>query len=270
MWLNNWRMLKKWPAFNRVFLLLGVLAILLVFPSFLVFSAPPVQGSKASSTAKKEARPRTIKTPRDTKGKEEEVSEDIIVEKNLFSEERRYIPEDQGTSSKGRPRQRKFLLYGVYRVGGKAKALIKVSQNVADKMGLKVDSRGYLTVSKGDSLGPYTVEEIKGRKVVLKGEGGTLTLDLVTPKGGKGPINRPASIITTSTVASRVSPPHPSILPKRTPGTTIRRGRVTTSHGPVRVSRPHSYPSKTNRRPTPIARLPSKAPRPISTSRYRR
>ena len=257
---------------------MGVLTILLVFPSPLVFSAPPVQKSKVSPSTKKEVHPKTIKAPQDTKRKKEEASEDIIVEKNLFSEERRYIPEDQETSSKGRPRQKKFLLYGVYRVEGSSKALIKVSKNLADKMGLKVDSRGYITVSKGDSLGPYTVEEIKDKEVVLKGEGGTVTLDLVTPKGGKGPLlNRPASIITTSTVASKVSPLHPSILPRKPLGASTRNGvykppspRVPTPRYPARVRRPYPYSSKANRSPITTARPPSSTPKPISTSQYRR
>ena len=113
----------------------------------------------------------------------------IIVEKNLFSKERRYVPLPKEKEKSHDPWEKRFrrevLLYGVYRVGRGKKALLKISHDLANKWDLPTDSRGFIRAGPGESLGNYTVAEIGNDSILLKGEGKEVTLKLADPEAKK-------------------------------------------------------------------------------------
>ncbi|GEM_PF-4512277 len=122
----------------------------------------------------------------------------IIVEKNLFSQERHYTPMPDKTEENDpwkKRMKREVLVHGIYEINGHPKALLKISRILADKWGINTDSRGFIKVGEGESLGNFTVTDIGRNYILLKGEGKAIKLILADyPRGGPSHISRPPSV----------------------------------------------------------------------------
>ncbi len=241
--------------------------------------ASPVKAIKYAPKEKtyKKISPKGEK-PSDTKAKTKKNLPQDIVEKNLFSPERKYEPTN-GKEGKENPQvqqiKRQLLIYGIVEIEGKRSALVKVTKGFAEKMDVPTDSRGFTRIKEGDALGAYTVVKVEPQQVILKGDSGEIHLKLYAPEVKRRRFVPPPKVASPAHFISRKNTAFskPTTAKRRinTPNKAFIK-KVGTRGVPAHPTKTHplrrSFP--VHLKPPPSSSSQHPRGRPVGTSRYRR
>jgi len=154
--------------------------------------------------------------------------EPLMVEKNLFSPERKAV-ETKGPEPTGEaPKLPKgaIQLDGVFLHGDVKKAILRVNPSMLKKPAAKGKTDPFVTVSEDEQLGDYRVSKIEPRSITVEQRGSTFVVPLFAP--------------------GKVAPPPPK-APSAAPGQPPQAGAA----GAPPQAQPHSARSPQAAQPPP-------------------
>jgi hypothetical protein len=168
------------------------------------YTMPPIPAKELGP------KPDTLKSRARTEVSRVKDTYDVIVQKNLFSEDRGY---DEGTESLIQPSE--MVLHGTFIFGVYKAALLEV-QAKEEKKG-KSGNKKAKKVTVGDTIGGYRVNDILQDKVILENNAGKCCMvKLEIPK------ERSHARTSVSQAAQKRGVPRKRIPPKR-PSRTTRK-----------------------------------------------